>query len=90
MPIAFMNTYFSGFTDTNKIRFIAVALLILQSCKYCLTALIQIVIAKIQINVDKNLISRGKVLDDYKAAVNKLKRTLETQKLKQIYDYLES
>ena len=55
MPIAFMNTYFSGFTDTNKIRFIAVALLILQSSKYCLTALIQIVIAKIQINVDKNL-----------------------------------
>ena len=55
MPIAFMNTYFSGFTDTNKIRFIAVALLILQSSKYCLTALIQIIIAKIQINVDKNL-----------------------------------
>ena len=24
-------------------------------------------------NVDKNLISRGKVLDDYKSAVNKLK-----------------
>ena len=41
-------------------------------------------------NVDKHLISRGKVLDDYKSAVNKLKRTLENQKLKQIYDYLES
>ena len=40
--------------------------------------------------VDKNLILRGKVLDDYKSTVNKLKRTLETQKLKQIYDYLES
>ena len=41
-------------------------------------------------NVDKNLVLRGKVLDDYKSAVNKLKRTLENQKLKQIYDYLES
>ncbi|MBH90657.1 MAG: hypothetical protein CMG67_00905 [Candidatus Marinimicrobia bacterium] len=40
--------------------------------------------------VDKNLILRGKVLDDYKSTVNKLKRTLETQKLKKIYDYLES
>ena len=40
--------------------------------------------------VDKDLISRGKVLDDYKSAVNKLKRTIENQKLKQIYDYLES
>ena len=40
--------------------------------------------------VDKNLISRGKLLDDYKSTVNKLKRTLESQKLIQIYDYLES
>ena len=55
MPIDFLNTFFSGFTDNNKIRFIAVSLLILQSCKYLLTALIQIIIAKIQINVDKNL-----------------------------------
>ena len=40
--------------------------------------------------VDKNLISRGKLLDEYKSTVNKLKRTLESQKLIQIYDYLES